>query len=159
VVLLTPRLAPLADLWELAASHTGRLRDAEQLVLVPNLVCVAGALVLGFGSMTAVVLSNLGTYGVYARATGSLRGLRRSARPLDPDQPAHDPGASPVATEVTGSKGLARRRQARAERGVPRECKPSTGLRPAGVRRPCHGDARPAPADPRAATKPPTSSE
>ena len=42
-------------------------------------LCVAGAFTLGFTSMTAVFLSNLGTYGAYSLANGTLRDLGRPA--------------------------------------------------------------------------------
>jgi cation transport ATPase len=78
VLLLTSRLAPLADLWELARAQAERRRSAERMTLGPNLICVAGAFALGFTSLASVLISNLGTFGVYARTTGSLRGLGRS---------------------------------------------------------------------------------
>ena len=80
-LLLSTSLEPLADLWEIAASHAERLKSAERLVLLPNLFCVAGVFTLGFTSLTAVFLSNLGTYGAYSLASGSLRDSRRLARP------------------------------------------------------------------------------
>ena len=46
----------------------------------PNLACVAGAFLFGFSGLTVVALSNLGTYGVYTRATGSLRAVGRADR-------------------------------------------------------------------------------
>jgi hypothetical protein len=42
-------------------------------VMVPNLLCVAGAFALGFTPMAAVFLSNLGTGVAYGAAKRALR--------------------------------------------------------------------------------------
>jgi Cu2+-exporting ATPase len=75
LLLQQARTRSLADLWELSRSHAGRVRQAENFILVPNLLCVAGAFLFGFTGMTAVMLSNLGTLGLYRRASDSLREL------------------------------------------------------------------------------------
>jgi cation transport ATPase len=75
VLLLQPRLDLFADLWEIARSHTGRVLEDQKLVLIPNVFCVAGAFLFGFSGLTAVMISNLGTFGLYSRAVGSLREL------------------------------------------------------------------------------------
>jgi hypothetical protein len=62
------------------------VNQAQQLILLPNLACVAGAFLFGFTGMTAVMLSNLGTLGLYRRASDSLRGLE-SILPARSDQP------------------------------------------------------------------------
>ena len=69
------RLSPLADLGRISRDHATRVHQAQQLILVPNLLCVAGAFLFGFTGMTAVMLSNLGTLGLYRIASDSLRGL------------------------------------------------------------------------------------
>jgi cation transport ATPase len=69
------RPGPLADLWRIARAHHDRNRDARRLIMVPNLLCIAGAFFFGFTTLSAVLLSNLGTYGLYRRATESLRDL------------------------------------------------------------------------------------
>src|SRR5262249_49535508 len=61
VSLLQPRLEGLADLWELARTHQGRVKGAQKLVLAPNVFCVAGAFLFGFTGLTSVVITNLGT--------------------------------------------------------------------------------------------------
>lgn len=75
VQLLCDRLDRLELLWETARSRAGESRLDRALVVGPNLACVAGAFLFGFSGLTAVALSNLGTYGVYTRASGSLRTL------------------------------------------------------------------------------------
>jgi len=75
VQLLCDRLERLELLWETARARAGRSRVDRAMVVGPNLACVAGAFLFGFSGLTAVALSNLGTYGVYSRATGSLRAL------------------------------------------------------------------------------------
>ncbi len=73
-----PRLAPLADLFEISRTHVSRVDQVQKLILVPNLICVAGAFLFGFTGLTAVMLSNLGTLGLYRRSADSLRGLDTS---------------------------------------------------------------------------------
>ena len=69
------RLEPLADLHALSRTHANRVNEVQHLILLPNLLCVAGAFFFGFTGMTAVMLSNLGTLGLYRRSADSLRGL------------------------------------------------------------------------------------
>ena len=76
-----PRLAPLSDLFEISRTHAGRVDQVQKFILVPNLLCVAGAFLFGFTGLTAVMLSNLGTLGLYRRASDSLRGLDPPALP------------------------------------------------------------------------------
>ncbi|WZO98051.1 HAD family hydrolase [Isosphaeraceae bacterium EP7] len=73
------RPGPLADLWKIAGAHRDRVREAHRLILVPNLFCIAGAFFFGFTSLASVLVSNLGTYGLYRRATDSLRDLDEPA--------------------------------------------------------------------------------
>jgi Cu2+-exporting ATPase len=89
VLLLQPRVDLFADLWETARTHEGRVLDAQKLVLVPNVLCVAGAFFFGFTGLTAVMITNLGTFGLYNRAVGSLRELKPAGRVRS--QHAHQP--------------------------------------------------------------------
>jgi cation transport ATPase len=80
------RLDPLAELIRIARDHANRVDQAQKFILVPNLLCVAGAFFFGFTGMTAVMLSTLGTLGLYRIATDSLReldapGVSPSGRP------------------------------------------------------------------------------
>ena len=77
VWLLQSRLSRLAELWEIARIHRRRIRVAHGYALIPNLLCVAGAFTWGFTSLASVVVSNLGTYGVYSRTVSSIRRLER----------------------------------------------------------------------------------
>jgi cation transport ATPase len=78
-VLPQPRLDLFADLWEIAHRHEGRILDAQKLVLVPNVLCVAGAFLFGFTGLTAVMITNVATFSLYGRAIGSLRELKPAA--------------------------------------------------------------------------------
>lgn len=69
------RLDPLVDLIRLSRIHATRVNQAQKLILVPNLLCIAGAFLFGFTGMTAVMLSNLGTLGLYRLASDSLRSI------------------------------------------------------------------------------------
>jgi cation transport ATPase len=77
VWLLESRLSRLAELSEIARIHRRRVRVAHGYALIPNILCVAGAFAWGFTSLASVVISNLGTYGVYARTRASIRRLER----------------------------------------------------------------------------------
>jgi cation transport ATPase len=65
VLVLRSDLDWAAGLRDRAHSHVARIRTIHGAILVPNLFCIAGAFFLGFTSMSAVVLSNLGTLAVY----------------------------------------------------------------------------------------------
>ena len=80
------RLAPLAELHAISRNHASRVILAQRMILVPNLLCVAGAFLFGFTGLTAVMLSNLGTLGLYRTASDSLRGLDSTTTPR-PGQP------------------------------------------------------------------------
>ncbi len=86
LVMQQARLAPLADLFEISRSHVSRVDQDQKLILVPNLICVAGAFLFGFTGLTAVMLSNLGTLGLYRRASDSLRELA-PPEPVRSDRP------------------------------------------------------------------------
>jgi cation transport ATPase len=73
--LLQPRLSKLGELWEIAHIHERRLKTAYRYALIPNLLCVAGALTWGFTSLASVAVTNLGTYGLYRRTARSIRSL------------------------------------------------------------------------------------
>ncbi len=68
-----------AGLRELSRAHVARVRTIHGAILVPNLLCVAGAFFLGFTSLSAVVLTNLGTLAVFTGLPHQIHppGLRR----------------------------------------------------------------------------------
>jgi cation transport ATPase len=74
VLVLRPDLDWAAGLRDRARSHVDRVRSLQGFILIPNLACVAGAFFLGFTSLSAVVLTNLGTLAVY---TGLPQRIRR----------------------------------------------------------------------------------
>jgi cation transport ATPase len=89
VVLLSPSLDQFIEVWLGARALATRTRSTQRLILLPNLLCVAGAFLLGTTALTAVVVSNLSTLGLYHRSAHSLRALqvahsgRRSRPRLD----------------------------------------------------------------------------
>jgi cation transport ATPase len=73
--LLEPRLTKLGEIWDIAHIHQQRLKVAHRFALIPNVLCIAGAFVWGFTSLTSVVITNLAIYGTYSRTAGSIRSL------------------------------------------------------------------------------------
>jgi cation transport ATPase len=80
VLLTQPRLEQFANLWEIARSHEQRVHLLKRLIMVPNVLCVAGAFFLGATALTAVVVSNLGTFGLYSSAVGALQAVEPAGR-------------------------------------------------------------------------------
>jgi cation transport ATPase len=78
IALLAPSIAPLPALRALAHDGARRMRGVWSVVMVPNLLCVAGAFAFGFTSMSAVFLSNFGTGVAYGAAKRALRETRVS---------------------------------------------------------------------------------
>ena len=72
IALLAPSIAPLPALCALARDSVRRQKRARYAVLVPNLMCVAGAFAFGFTPMAAVFLSNFGTSLAYNSAKRAL---------------------------------------------------------------------------------------
>jgi Cu2+-exporting ATPase len=72
---------------EFSRAHIGRVRAAQGSILVPNLLCIAGAFFLGFTSLAAVVITNLGTWAIYSglpERRRQLAGPRPTATDLVP---------------------------------------------------------------------------
>ncbi len=67
IVLVPGRIAGLAGLCTLARAHRLRVRTVHGSTLIPNLICVAGAFFFGFSSLASVIITNIGTLGVYHR--------------------------------------------------------------------------------------------
>ena len=76
IELMTPSIASLPALRALAGDSGRRRERARYAVMVPNLLCVAGAFAFGFTPMAAVLLSNFGTSVAY---NGAKRALRQTA--------------------------------------------------------------------------------
>ena len=86
VLVLRTDLGWIADLRDRSRSHVDRIRTIHGAILVPNLFCIAGAFFLGFTSLSAVVLTNLGTLAVFSglphlRGPRALPALARGGRP------------------------------------------------------------------------------
>ncbi len=79
IVMLPGGVTRVAGLKALAKSHVGRVRTVYGSALIPNLICIAGAFFFGFTSLSAVIVTNLGTLGVYSRF--SHKALPGPARP------------------------------------------------------------------------------
>jgi cation transport ATPase len=77
IAILRPQITRLTELWDIAHIHQQRLKVAHRYALVPNLLCIAGAFVWGFTSLTSVIVTNLATYGIYRRTASSIRNLER----------------------------------------------------------------------------------
>ena len=73
IVLLTPSISALPALHVLARDGARRIGRVRYAVMLPNLLCVAGAFALGFTPMAAVLLFNFGTTVAYGAAKRALR--------------------------------------------------------------------------------------
>ena len=82
IALLTPSIAPLPALRALAHDGARRMAGVWSAVMVPNLLCVAGAFAFGFTPMAAVLLSNFGTSVAYGAAKRALRETPVSRRDI-----------------------------------------------------------------------------
>ncbi|MDR3639143.1 MAG: hypothetical protein P4L84_35385, partial [Isosphaeraceae bacterium] len=73
IVILGGDVSRLGWLRAFARSHVARVQSVHGSTIIPNLVCVAGAFFFGFTSMSSVLITNLGTLGVYTRLTQRVR--------------------------------------------------------------------------------------
>jgi len=77
MVSLSGRLDTLATLVAAAGQRQARLATARRLSILPNLACVFGAFFLGFTSLVAAVVTNVGTLSIYNRSARQLHANRR----------------------------------------------------------------------------------
>ena len=82
VFLLDAQLSKLGAFWDITRDYQRRSRTHESWIVVPNVFVVAGAFALGFTSLHAVLITNLGVYSVYRSGKKWLRKLQH--------QQAHD---------------------------------------------------------------------
>ncbi|HEY3966161.1 MAG TPA: hypothetical protein VGM05_16490 [Planctomycetaceae bacterium] len=75
--LLQSDYSKLRLLREMALALDRQSRVNCNLILAPNIACVAGAFLFGFTSLAVVVLSNLGTFTMYSRSRGALHRAER----------------------------------------------------------------------------------
>jgi len=73
VVLMRPDLGLLSEAIVTARSHEDAGRSARRFVLVPGIMCAAGAMFFGVTSLAVVLVNHLGTHHLYRRAVDSLR--------------------------------------------------------------------------------------
>ncbi len=77
IVSLSGTIEGLPELLDAARQRRSRLAIARRLNLLPNVACVVGAFLFGFTSLISAVVTNLGTLGIYSRATNRLHHNRR----------------------------------------------------------------------------------
>ena len=73
IALLAPSINPLPALCALARDSLRRRKRARYAVVIPNLLCAAGALAFGLTPTAVVLISNFGTSMAYNGAKRSLR--------------------------------------------------------------------------------------
>jgi len=110
VWLLDPDYEKLVELRHIAVAMQDEARSHRNLILVPNVACIAGALLLGLPSLAVVVLSNLGTFTVYshgrdalARTERRLQARRRRRRIGSDDQRIEGQSRRPPLREAISS--------------------------------------------------------
>jgi hypothetical protein len=129
VWLLEPDYRKLVELRKISIAMRDEARSFRNLILVPNVACIAGALLLGFSSLAVVVLSNLGTLTVYShgrdalsrterrlharrrrrRITGAVNGVEDTSRNLALHETSPSHRNSPQIREVDDGALLRRR--------------------------------------------------
>ena len=86
IVVLSGDVGRIPDLVHSAEQRRRRMSRTRRMTILPNVLCVAGAFTLGFTSLVAVIVSNLGTFGAYRQASRALADDRRRswvrARPV-----------------------------------------------------------------------------
>ena len=100
VVVLSGDLGGIPDLMRSADERRRRVSRSRRLTILPNVFCVAGAFTLGFTSLVAVIVSNLGTLGAYRQAMRTLADNRR--RSWRRARPAIRRGPPPRALQKPG---------------------------------------------------------
>jgi cation transport ATPase len=75
--LLGPDYYKLITLRQMAAAGRARSQVLTRFAVIPNVACIAGALLLGFTSLAAVLVTNIGTYSIYCGNAGRLRQMER----------------------------------------------------------------------------------
>ena len=99
IALLAPSITPLPALCALARDSVGRQKRARYAVVIPNLLCVAGALTFGLTPTAVVLISNFGTSMAY---NGAKRSLHKAAICFDDAGYADDDRAH---SESSGDHG------------------------------------------------------
>lgn len=77
IVVLSGDVGRIADLMDAAEQRRRSMGRSRQLTILPNVMCVAGAFLLGFTSLVVVVVSNLSTLVTYRGASRKLEADRR----------------------------------------------------------------------------------
>jgi Cu2+-exporting ATPase len=80
--LMQPEWERVGRLWEIARARDRRNRVTHGFTVGPNLMCVAGALMLDFSVLSAVLISNLGVFASYCNVSRWLH--NRGASPTSP---------------------------------------------------------------------------
>ena len=73
IVFLEEGLSKLCDLRDIACDLDRNVRRSWQLILAPNIACIAGVFTLGFGIMTSVVTNNVAALAALANGMLPLR--------------------------------------------------------------------------------------
>ena len=87
IAILAPSIAALPALCALAHDSVRRRKRARYAVVIPNLLCVAGALTFGLTPTAVVLISNFGTSMAY---NGAKRSLRKASIRFDDAEYTND---------------------------------------------------------------------
>ena len=96
----------VVELLRISRSMRREARRQCNLILIPNVACIAGAFLFGFSSLAVVFLSNVGTWSVYSLGREALRRTERRLATrrnpgFDDRQKAADRRQSPFQLEET----------------------------------------------------------
>jgi cation transport ATPase len=102
VWLLGPDYHKLIALRQLAAAGRAHSQVLTRFAVIPNVACIAGAFLLGFTSLAAVLVTNIGTYSIYCGNAGRLKRMERQLMARRNRFLRHQPGkfAGPVGQPI-----------------------------------------------------------
>ena len=80
IVFMEQGLGKLCELRDIAHDMAGNVRNSWTMILVPNLICVAGVFTMGFGIAMSVVTNNVAALGALANGVWPLRKVSRLER-------------------------------------------------------------------------------
>ena len=118
VVFMEDSLTKLCELIDVSQGLERNVKTSWQIILGPNLLCIAGAFFLGFGVMASVLANNVAAIGALINGLSPLKALSPSRKPPNKKPPQRKLLPRPVFIiqgEPAGMKGAPK------SRAIPRQ--------------------------------------